>query len=456
MRSTCHSIVAQPVATEHGTQIRRAKQGTALIAHRLRLRVLEGADQGRETTLEGTHALIGSAPDSDLVLSDPEVSRRHCSISTEGDKYILRDLESTNGTFVTGVRVREAELTPGMTLSVGSTVIAFEPKQRFVRLQSSDSASFGELLGVSAAMRAVFGTLERVAGTSLACVLLGETGTGKELAARALHEQSARNAGPFVVLDCAQSAGNLFESELFGHERGAFTGADRSRPGAFELARGGTLFLDEVGELPLELQPKLLRVLERRETKRLGASEGYPVDCRVVAATHRPLEDMVGTGTFRRDLYFRLAEVVVELPPLRDRMEDVVPIAEALLSRHEEGRSFSEEALDALKQHDFPGNVRELRNIVRRAAELSASATIAAADLGLVRQERPRQEAAASAGVDASVPLKEARAAWNECFETEYVRALLERHAWDFDDAAAAAGIHIKSLQRLARERGIK
>ena len=228
------------MATEHGTQIRRAKQGTALIAHRLRLRVLEGADQGRETTLEGTHALIGSAPDSDLVLSDPEVSRRHCSISTEGDKYILRDLESTNGTFVTGVRVREAELTPGMTLSVGSTVIAFEPKQRFVRLQSSDSASFGELLGVSAAMRAVFGTLERVAGTSLACVLLGETGTGKELAARALHEQSARNAGPFVVLDCAQSAGNLFESELFGHERGAFTGADRSRPGAFELARGGT------------------------------------------------------------------------------------------------------------------------------------------------------------------------------------------------------------------------
>lgn len=445
------------MATQHGTQIRSEKQGPTLVSHRLRLRVVEGENAGRVAALEGTHALVGSAEDTDLVLTDAEVSRRHCSITTEADRYVLRDLDSSNGTFIAGVRVREAELTPGMSFTVGNSVIAFEPKQRFLRLESSSQERFGELLGRSAAMRDVFGTLERIAPTALAVVLLGETGTGKELAARAIHDRSPRSEAPFVVLDCAQAAGSLFESELFGHERGAFTGAERARPGAFELAQGGTLFLDEVGELPLELQPKLLRVLERRESKRLGANESRTIDCRVISATHRPIEDMVDAGIFRRDLYFRLAEVVVELPPLRDRVEDVPFIATALLSSLRNDRHFDERALAALAAHPFPGNVRELRNIVRRAAEMATSSEISASDLLLQRAPgTPRPSQTASAELDLDLPLKEARAAWTEQFEAQYVRALLDRHDWDFEAAAAAAQIHIKSLQRLARERGIK
>jgi DNA-binding NtrC family response regulator len=455
-----------------------------LVSHRQRLIVLRGANVGLEKDFSSTHITIGTAESNDFVLSDPTVSRRHCELSVLQDKYLVRDLGSTNGTLVNGTPVVEAFLAPGAKIRVGETEILFEPKKRWERVQEAEVDHFGALYGRSAAMRSVFGLLSRVAATDLSCLVVGETGTGKELAARGLHQNSKRASKPFVVVDCGAISATLIESELFGHERGAFTGADRQRQGAFEVADTGTIFLDEIGELPLELQPKLLRVLETREVRRVGSTTPIKVDIRVVSATHRDLVALVEQGKFREDLYYRLAEVVIKLPPLRARKDDIALLAERMLSepKHREGgqraHALSPEALQSLLTRAWPGNVRELRNVLRRAGALAQGPVLSVEDLNAAGGLRPlsglsgassafdesttQQHALhapePSAAVEHTVELsiKEAREKWVEPMEREYLVQLLKRFGKDLDAAAQHAGIHRKSLERLLRQHNIR
>ncbi|MCS6797330.1 MAG: sigma 54-interacting transcriptional regulator [Myxococcota bacterium] len=460
--------------TFRGTQIKDDGTGPVLLSHRQRLVVVSGPDRGLEREVEATHLTIGSSSKNDLVLRDDTVSRRHCEIFVRGERYCIRDLESTNGTYVNGTRVLEAVLQPGARITVGSTDILFEPKKKWERIAESDADHFGALVGVSRSMRAVFATLAKVAATDLSCILVGETGTGKELAARGLHEHSPRASRPFVIVDCGAVSKTLIESELFGHEKGAFTGADRQRAGAFELADGGTIFLDEIGELPLELQPKLLRALERKEVKRLGAARHVEVDVRIVAATHRDLQAMIKRKEFREDLYYRLAEVVVELPPLRERREDIEVVARRILEeqRREGGRvhAIAPEALAELRSRAWPGNVRELRNVLRRAMAMCSGDTLGVSDLQASSVERtgstlapasgPAQGVAVVGGqaldVGDGLPIKEARDRWLAPMEREYLVRLMRRCNGDLDRASAEAGIHRKSLERLLRQHGLR
>lgn len=371
-----------------GTE-RMASAGTlpALLLQRVTLTVVEGPDAGRRLSLDQDPVSIGSLPDNSLVLADRTVSRRHGLILRQKNGYLLRDLGSTNGTSVNGVPVKEAYLPPDALLAFGATRVRFGLEAERVEVRPSAAHRFGDLLGESPRMREVFAVLERVAPTGVTVLVRGETGSGKELVARALHAASARRDGPLVVFDCGAVPPNLIESELFGHERGAFTGATAARAGAVEQAHGGTLLLDEVGELSLELQPKLLRVLETREVKRVGGSRTARVDIRVVAATHRDLPVEVQAGRFREDLYFRLAVVSVALPPLRERPEDIPLLADHFL-RTLSGElglpappPFAPEALARLKGHPWPGNIRELRNVLEAALAVGGGRPITAAAL---------------------------------------------------------------------------
>jgi two-component system, NtrC family, response regulator GlrR len=421
---------------------------------RLALEVLCGPDQGLRVTSDSLPLSIGSAPGNDLRLSDPHVSRIHCRMLKEDDgSVLLRDEQSRNGTFVRGVKIFQVALDPGTEIQVGRTRIRFgfavqEDAGGEVKLDR-----FGELIGASHTIRNAFEALRRVAPTALTCLLLGETGTGKELAARAIHDQSPRASGPFIVIDCGAVTETLIEDKLFGHERGAFTGALREAQGAFEEAKGGTIFLDEVGELPLALQPKLLRVLERREIVRLGSHKAIPIDVRVIAATHRDLHALAVEGRFRQDLYYRLAEASVRLPPLRNRMDDIDFLARHLL----DGASgapvlLQPDALAALKAHRWPGNVRELRNVLRRAA---ATASGGAIDAGLLEgvmgpAKTGFPDAPETTATFDSLPIAEARDAHRKA----YLKQLLERHGDDHAAIAQQMGVHIKYARRLMRRYG--
>jgi transcriptional regulator with GAF, ATPase, and Fis domain len=439
--------------------VQRDADGTKLVRHRQRVLVYDGPDRGLEREVRTRRVTVGTAADNVLVLHDPTVSGHHCEITLREGEYFVRDRGSKNGTTVNGLRIVEAVLPPRARIRVGDTELRFEPKRKWVRVSASDDDRFGTMLGVSPAMRTVFGFLERVAETDLSCVVLGETGTGKELAARAVHDAGDRGAGPFVVFDCASVSAELVSSELFGHVRGAFTGAETSRAGAIELAGGGTLFLDEIGELPLELQPMLLRVLQEHEVKRVGAASPVPVDIRVVAATHRDLPHLVDEGAFREDLYYRLAEVTVYLPALRERPEDVpllaVQFVRELADASGAALSLDTEAVALLAARDWPGNVRELRNVVRRASldaragVIGAPAVLAAVDEAMRAPKRP------GAIVDDSVSLATAREQWSSSLEREYLERVLAACDGDIDRAATRAEMHVKSFQRLLRRHGV-
>jgi DNA-binding NtrC family response regulator len=329
-----------------------------------RLRVREGGKE-RAVALAGDALSVGKDPTNDVVLSDPFVSGRHLRLERRGGRWRVRDLGSTNGTCVAGVRVSDAELPPGAPVTVGDAELVLEAD-----LARRPAAAFEGMVSSEPSMRQVFDLVERLADSDAAVTILGETGTGKELVARALHQRSSRRDRPFIPVNCSAIAETLIESELFGHEKGAFSGADRLRKGAFEEADGGTLFLDEIGELPLALQPKLLRTLELGEVKRVGATRPLTVSVRIVAATHRDLRAQVQADKFREDLYYRLCVVPVSLPPLRARRGDVRALAEHFLARAAPralALRFSDEALAKLEAHDWPGNVRQLRNVVQRA-----------------------------------------------------------------------------------------
>jgi DNA-binding NtrC family response regulator len=364
-----------------------------LVFRKARFSVVKGRDKDRELVLQKGLVTIGTLASNDLVVTDSTVSRSHAAVEEKSEGYVIRDLDSTNGTFLDGVRVREAFLAAGSVIRLGETEIVFSPMEERIEVPKSDAQSFGELIGGSSPMQEVYGILERVSGTDATVLIEGETGTGKELAARAIHRFSKRTDGPFVVFDCGAVAPNLIESELFGHEKGAFTDAARLRQGVFELADKGTIFLDEIGELSLELQPKLLRALDQRETKRIGSDKPVCFNVRVIAATNRDLEQEVKAGRFREDLFYRLSVVRLAMPPLRKRKEDIETIASHLLSgiSKEIGKKvtgLSSEAGAALAAYSWPGNVRELRNILGRAAALSSGSRIEARDLFLTQKKK--------------------------------------------------------------------
>ena len=438
---------------------------------RVMLRVTAGPDQGAQIQVARPRITVGRSAVNDLVLTDTSVSGTHVQI-TLGDKrgVLLRDLESTNGTSVNGLRVREAYIDPGTTISVGKTDILFLSADE-VEVPLSGHDHFGALWGASPAMREVFAILEKVAPTDMSVMVGGETGTGKELVARALHDESSRAEGPFVVLDCGALPRELAEAAILGHKKGSFTGAINDRPGAFEEADGGTLFLDEVGELPLDLQPKLLRVLDRREVQRIGESQVRKVDVRVVAATHRDLRQMVGQGQFREDLYFRLSVMTVDLPPLRDRGEDILLLARKFLEDfarvHGRAPQLNDEAKSVLLAEPWQGNVRQLKNTIERAAHLARNSIIEPADLHLGGRERPsaannqgESEAAKAQSGELSeelyaTPFKEAKQVIIDSFERAYFKRLLAKTDNNLSRASAEAGITRYYLRELLKRLGM-
>ncbi len=359
-----------------------------LIFKKARFVVTKGRDEGKEMVLHDPVVTIGTFPDNSFVLTDPTVSRRHATVEETAGGYLLRDEGSTNSTFLDGVRLREGFLSPGSVIRLGQTEMTFSPVEERIEVPFSSRDNFGELIGATTSMREIFGLLERVSPTDMTVLIQGETGTGKELAARAIHDHSHRAKDPFVVFDCSAAAPTLIESELFGHEKGAFTDAVKARQGAFELADGGTLFLDEIGELAPALQPKLLRALDQHEVKRVGAEQTVKANVRVIAATNRDLENEVKAGRFREDLFYRLSAVGIHLPPLRKRKEDIDLISKCLLAGLTAGADkkiieLSPEAAAALAAYSWPGNVRELKNVLVRASALSDGKRIEARDLFL-------------------------------------------------------------------------
>ncbi len=346
-----------------------------------RLEVLEGPDAGKACTFDPASVLVGTAAECDLVLSDSTVSRHHLRLETDTRGVRVLDCGSRNGTRVDGVRVADAYLAPGSVIALGHTRLRFSQVVESIPAPPGLRSELFGLIGASAAMRQLFSVIERLGPRPISVLITGETGTGKELVARALHLSSDRSGGPFVVFDCANTDRDLVRSELFGHEPGAFTGAAGRREGAFERAAGGTVFLDELGELPLELQPRLLRVLQEREVTRLGASRPFRVNVRILAATHRDLRLKVTEGTFREDLFFRVAQLHLRVPPLRERREDIPVLARAILQQLTPELGFDEAALQLLAALDWPGNVRELRNCVETAAALADGAVLGTREL---------------------------------------------------------------------------
>ncbi len=447
---------------------------TEITLRRLQLEVMRNG-RLESHSFERDVVTIGASDENDLVLADETVSRQHCRIFQEGQSYLVRDLGSTNGTFVNRVRVREAYLEPGCTLSLGTSELRFVAATEKLRIVPSDKPRFGDLIGRHLKMRELYAILEKIAPTDATVVIEGETGTGKEVVARSTHQASLRASGPFMVFDCGAVPENLIESELFGHEKGAFTGATAARQGVFEMAHGGTVFLDELGELALELQPKLLRVLEQREVKRVGGTRPIKVDVRVVAATNRDLQAEVRRGSFRQDLFYRLSVVRVALPPLRERKDDVPLLLQQFLklgrfNRGADGqrrvRQISRPALDRLLAYDWPGNVRELHNVVERACSFADTDAIEVRDLP-EHIAFPRGTGVEVEGVptpaeleddlrpDVNGTFKDAKDAWVQTFERDYVESLLRRNGGNISHAAREADIDRKYFRKLMKKHGI-
>ncbi|RMH38021.1 MAG: FHA domain-containing protein [Deltaproteobacteria bacterium] len=422
-----------------------------------RLVVAEGPDRGLEQILTAGTTLVGTHPNNEVVLSDKTVSRYHLELQLRADGLQIRDLDTTNGTLHGGTRVGSIVITGAARLRLGKhTFVDLEPVDETVDLPEFQGDRFGDVLGASVAMRRLFGLLARTAPTDATLLIEGETGTGKEAIAEAVHRHSARAGGPFVVVDCGAIPRELIASELFGHVKGSFTGAAADKTGLVAAADGGTLFLDEIGELSLELQPQLLRVLEKREVRRVGDTRGQRVDIRIIAATHRDLRAMVREGTFREDLYFRLAVVRAVVPPLRERIEDV-PMLALHFARHF-GRgdiALPPALLDELRAHDWPGNVRELRNVVERALSLGTSGLAAAAHAPAGPPDPvPTDPAHDPAILDR--PFKDAKSELIERFERAYLEHLLAKHRGNISRAAADAGIDRNYIHRLVKKYGMR
>jgi DNA-binding NtrC family response regulator len=445
-------------SSPHTIDIAAPDAGAAPVA--LKVVVLSGPEEGKEAPL-GSTCEIGTDEDCELVLTDPAVSRRHARITLERGAITIRDLKSRNGTFVGETRVREANVTLGSVLRVGRTSLAIQPRWLVREVTPSAARSFGELFGESLAMREVFAILERVAKSDVTVLVEGESGTGKELVARSLHAASPRAKGPYVVFDCSAVPSELAESELFGHKKGAFSGATSDRAGAFQQAHGGTICLDELGELPLDLQPKLLRVLENREVRPVGDDSPRAIDVRVIASTNRDLHAEVQRGRFRADLLYRLEVVKVRMPPLRQRPDDIPGlVAKLLQGKLAEGDEPAGENLKRLVGYAWPGNVRELRNALERAVALAnrrKDGTVRFEDLvfNVGPANAPATIGAEFPGVAQLVPYKDAKAQLLESFDHAYLSALLRRFPNNIVRAATAAGLSRKGLYDLLERTGL-
>ena len=450
------------------TQIAYRPDGATTLHLRKCQLTSECAGTTKHYTFEQANVTIGLMDDNDLVLADDTVSRYHCKIYQEGNHYILNDLASTNGTFLNQIRVREVYLKPDSVIEVGNTRITFQPVDEEVLIQPSEEDRFGDIIGVNVQMRKIFGILQKIAPSDTSIIIEGETGTGKEVVAKTIHQKSKRADKPFIVFDCSAVPANLIEAELFGHEKGSFTGAVVSRPGLFEMANGGTIFLDELGELGIDLQPKLLRVLETREVRRVGGQRTQKVDIRVVAATNRRLEDEVQAGRFREDLFYRLSVVRLFLPPLRERREDVALLVRHFLrvsrfNRDDSGnpkiKAVSRTVVEALRNYDWPGNVRELLNCIERACSFAEGDTITLEDLpqNVVETEHMKRLSTVGARVtdhgrktlDELGNFKDAKEKWVSSFEREYLVSLLEKHQYNISQAAREADIDRKYFRKL-------
>jgi DNA-binding NtrC family response regulator len=444
--------------TLSGTHLSTVRQlASAVAIPRLEIAVEReaGRDVERVIVLEGDVFRMGSHPSNEVVLDDRTVSRFHCQLARGDSGWAISDSGSMNGTTVNGVRVRDGDLPrPACRIQIGESVLRVRELGPAQVAEIPTWSSFGELYGESMAMRQLFGVLDRVASSEATVLIEGESGTGKELAATEIVRRGARANRPFIIVDCSAISPNLIESELFGHARGAFTGADRNRVGAFEAANGGTIFLDEIGEMPLEMQPKLLRAIEAREIRRTGENEPRKIDVRVIAATNRRLEREVNAGRFREDLYFRLGVVTVRMPPLRKRLSDIATLVQVILrslNAEDAIHLFTPDVLDDMARYDWPGNVRELRNYVERAVVLDHAPPASERRSTTFPPEEPPTEPGLGPppNTDIDVPFKTAKESVINDFERTYLKALLDWAGGNVSKAARKAKMDRMYLYRL-------
>ncbi len=418
---------------------------------RFRIRVMSGPDAAAVVDSDGVELTVGSAPGNHLRLADPAVSRHHCTFRLTPAGVELRDLGSTNGTTLGGYRMSVAFVSHGAVIGVGESLLSFEETSEKVTEPISAEPCFGPVLGQNQAMRRLFAIAKRIAPSDATVLLEGETGTGKGMIASAIHDASPRASNPFVVVDCGALPPTLIESELFGHEKGAFTGAKAARSGLFESASGGTVFLDEIGEMPRELQPKLLRVLENREIRRIGSDSRVPVDIRIIAATNRDLRRDVNTGAFRSDLWYRLNTFRLEVPPLRDRLDDIPLLVAHFYSQLADDPSSSPptELVSAMSRGLWPGNVRELRSAVERAIIFDNPEAWNESDVAPPATPEPSV-------FEPSVSFRAAKLRATRRWERAYLEELMRRHDGNLSRAARAARMDRGYLRELLRRHEIR
>lgn len=437
----------------------RVTQPGKMLVRKSKLFILSGTLLGQEFIVDKDTYTIGSGPNNDLVISDATVSKQHCELQFTNEGYVIRDLGSTNGTIVQGMMVGEAVMNQSTEFQLGETRIVFCPLREATEYNLSENESFGNLLGRSVGMRRVFYQAEKYAPTDVTVLIEGETGTGKEILAEEIHRHSPRANKPFVVIDCSALAKELVESELFGHKKGAFTGANQDRVGAFEHANGGTVFLDEIGDLAPGLQPKLLRVLEKREIRPVGSNEVRNINVRIISATHRRLDAEVNNGRFREDLYFRLSVVHLDIPPLRRRKEDIPMLVRKFLK--DNGRQDIldqpqelEKTIEILSNHNWPGNVRELRNLVEIASYGERKTMDISALLCLGSLKNTDDQASPSSFLS-DQPFKDAKTNVIDEFEKNYLTGLIKRNDGNISKAAREADIERGYLRRLLKKHSI-
>ncbi|MFN0062935.1 MAG: sigma 54-interacting transcriptional regulator [Myxococcaceae bacterium] len=442
-----------PVPSE--TVVGARSRTERLAAQEFHLVMVNTERAGTSFPLTGSSLRLGKAPDNDVVIDHPTVSRNHMVVRRQGDRFLVQDLGSTNGTFIDGAQVREAYLRAGALLEMGDVQLRFQPKVAPVQIAPTQEQRLGDLVGTSVPMRQIFALLQRISPTDSTVLLVGETGVGKGAASRTIHSLSPRASGPLVVFDCASVSDSLIESELFGHEKGAFTGAVSPRIGCLERAHGGTLFLDEIDDLGMDLQPKLLRAIEDREFRRLGNSGApVPFDSRIVVASKRDLWSETQAGRFREDLYFRLSVFTVTLPPLRDRKEDIPLLVDAFA-----GDTLWERLPAALREqflaHTWPGNVRELRNALERAKHLVEFPELSGESLlrEFTRSVSPTEGESLPAHYEG--PFKDLKEELIRGFEREYLTRLLAKTRGNIARASREAGLDRKHLYSLLHKHGL-